>query len=170
MRQLMRTLVTWLMILALAFQWMAGHLYFRVAYSIETEHRMDEREARLAAQLKEKMGFELRLRKLDKAEFDPRFIGYGNQFFFLEEEEGLFSITPDTSYTCEYTYLLGHGPEDGPQKQALLERLFSKFTVSKVPMALKRQAVRPLSPNFITPRLHDLFAAEVLTPPPREKA
>ncbi len=165
----MRTLIPFLLALAIAFQWMAGHLYFRIAYSTELKHQMDEREAQVASRLKEKIGFEIRLRKLEEAEFDPRFIGYGNHFFFSEEIDGrevLFSIT-DPVRTVEYEHLLGHGPEDVPEKQALLERLFSKFTVSTLLIRLRKQAPTFVFRTFLTNRLCGLFPADVLTPPPQ---
>jgi len=166
----MKVIAPWLLIFIITFQWMAGQFVLKTVYSVEVAHQMDEREALLAEQLHQTNGLRTAIRILDEDEFNPNSIGYSNQFIFSEEIDGekvWFTLVTDTVKVVAEQQVSNNTDKDTDHKQALLERLFAKYTVAPLPGLIKEHTLLSAPQQFFIHQQAGLFSPAIPTPPPQ---
>jgi len=166
----MRLIYTWLLITLITIQWIGGYVSVKVIYSIELERQMNRLEEQLSESLQAEMGIQAHVQILKEEELAPRGVGYGNFFPIAQELDSItvyYVIRTDSTTVVDQKFVLGHASKETQAKFALLEQLFSNFTLDKTSTVLTPKNVPYPARNFAVAHLHDIFHPDILTPPPR---
>ncbi|MEY3367158.1 MAG: hypothetical protein RI973_313 [Bacteroidota bacterium] len=129
----MKTFFSWLLLSIATLQGVVSHLYVEVRHLVEIEHRMDEEEAAIAADLKEEAGVEAAIQILQEGQLTPRGYIYSDFFAFSKnvgDETIYFTLSKDSSEVCEQVSQEPLSPRQEEERTAsLLKQLFQEFTV-----------------------------------------
>jgi len=149
----MRLIYTWLLIILIAIQWIGGYVSVKVIYSIELERQMNRLEEQLSESLQAETGIQAHVQILEEEELDSTTVYY--------------VIRTDSTTAVDQEFVFGHASKETQAKFALLEQLFSNFTLDKTSTVLTPKNVPYPARNFAVAHLHDIFHPDILTPPPR---
>ena len=167
----MRPYLAWLLLILTSFQWIGGRLCYKVIYSVEISRQMNEAEMAVAESLMSETGIEAHVQILDRTEINIDGIGYSNFFLFSREMEGetvYYQLNSAPADLVDFELVLdpdGDAQERSP-KMALLDRLFSDFTLYDSGLSITPKAVKLPARNFSTPGALEIIPFHPLSPPP----
>ena len=133
LRQTMRPICAWLLVLLIIMQWVGGRLFINVVYTARIESIMNEKESAIAQKMKAELGVTAHIQIQEKEDIEViQGMGYGAPFLFSEEENGetsYYTVDSKSPYGIRHEYKVDqqHNQEDRSTPKTFSERFFFDF-------------------------------------------
>lgn len=167
----MKPFFVWQLIAMIICHWAGSYIGFKVIYSVELKSEMNHVEKKIAEAVKDETNLELHITVLSEDQILTLSNGYGNYSVFSKEVDGqtvYYQVEePSTELVIhEYTVDTNSNPNE-KGNIALLENLFSKYTIPKFQFLAGILQLGPPILNYWITDLQDLLIIPVITPPPQ---
>ncbi len=168
-----RSVYAYTLLLVMAMQWLAGNMYLKVTYLIESTTEMSDTEQAIANDIKDQFGFDTQVNLIDAS--DMKFInglGYAAPFVHALEVDGsmnTFTLSASESEYQRVEMVIKNSDEmQHEQKNKIcLEKLFSQFCIGESLLAKNDNADVIAENNFSVISLDHIFDHLDPSPPPK---
>lgn len=165
----MKPILAWLLLALVSFQWIGGHVYFRISNFVEHTFQMSETEHTISELLEAETGIETDIEIIEVHPAQLEDIGYSNTFIFtkkIDGEEVDYTIKTNTDFQEQETLYGGENHHPDNSKSKILGKLFSPLFYQDIFILLPKITIEYVQSSFRVAILRTLFKADTPSPPP----